>query len=59
MPGSLRYRFKGSELLTEYYSQVCQDLFILSVLDGKRDGTYLEIGAYYPDFLNNTYISSL
>jgi len=56
--GAFEYNFQGCENLSEYYSQVCQDIFILSVLDGKNNGTYLEIGAYLPDTINNTYLLS-
>jgi hypothetical protein len=38
------------------YARENQDLFILSVLDGKRSGTYVEIGAYLPIEDNNTYL---
>ena len=38
------------------YSQLHQDMFVLSVLDGKRGGTYLEIGAYEPILISNTYL---
>ena len=58
IPGKFRYPFKECDSLELYYSQVCQDIFVLSVLDGKKDGSYLEIGAYYPEFINNTYILS-
>jgi hypothetical protein len=33
-----------------------QDLFILSVLDKKKEGTYLEIGSATPIIDNNTYL---
>lgn len=58
IPGKFRYPFQDCNLLDQYYSQVCQDIFILSVLDGLKDGSYLEIGAYYPEFINNTFILS-
>lgn len=56
--GKFKYNFPGCENLNEYYSQVCQDIFVLSLLDGKTNGTYLEIGAYLPDIINNTYLLS-
>lgn len=37
-------------------SAQCQDLFILKVLDKKKNGTYLEIGASHPITDNNTYL---
>ena len=37
-------------------SREYQDFFILSVLDNKRNGTYIEIGAATPRQDNNTYL---
>ena len=47
-----------SNLLKKYpsYSQASQDLFVLAVLDGLKCGTYLEIGAYEPIQLSNTFL---
>jgi len=53
---NLRYKFPGSENIERSYSQVYQDMFILSMLDGKRDGTFFEIGGAGPYLGNNTYI---
>lgn len=39
---TFRFPFEGSK---QTYSQVGQDLFVLSMLKGKRNGIYLEIGA--------------
>lgn len=50
----LRYKFKGSENIQKNHSQVFQDIFVLSMLDGKRDGTFLEIGGGYAYHKNNT-----
>jgi len=52
----LRVKFEGSSDLTENYSQAYQDIFVLSCLNGKREGTYLEIGAYHSTILSNTYL---
>ena len=38
-----------------FYSQACQDKFIVNVLKGKRDGFFLEIGGGDPIITNNTY----
>jgi hypothetical protein len=38
------------------YSEAYQDVFILTMLNNKTEGTYLEIGAGYPFFGNNTYL---
>lgn len=50
----LRYKFKNSEKIEKNYSQTYQDLFILSMLDGKEKGTYVEIGAADPFHNSNT-----
>lgn len=50
----LRYKFPGSENITRTYAQVYQDMFILSMLNGKRGGKYLEIGSAKPWLGNNT-----
>ena len=33
-----------------------QDIFVLSMLDGKKNGVYVEIGADKPKVINNTYL---
>ena len=50
----LRYKFKDSDKVEKNYSQAFQDMFVLTMLDGKRDGTYLEIGSADPFSGNNT-----
>lgn len=50
----LRYKFIHSEKITKNYSQVFQDLFVLSMLNGKKNGTYLEVGAGPPFWGSNT-----
>ena len=52
----LRYKFKGSEKIKQNYAQVYQDMFILSMLDGKEFGSFLEIGGADPFKGNNTYL---
>jgi len=54
MYSKLRYKFPGSSIIEQNYSQVYQDLFILSVLKGKRNGTFLEVGGAGPGKGNNT-----
>jgi len=49
-----RFKFGGLEKIERNYSQAFQDMFILSLLNGKRNGLYLEIGAQEPFFQNNT-----
>lgn len=50
----LRYKFPGAENIEKNYSQTYQDMFILTMLDGKRNGTYFEIGAADPFYGSNT-----
>jgi predicted GH43/DUF377 family glycosyl hydrolase len=52
------YQFKFSDLekIDKNYSQSYQDMFILSILKGKKNGTYLEIGSADPFYGNNTYL---
>ena len=38
------------------YSQAFQDLFVLEILEGKREGRYVEIGACEPKIHSNTYL---
>lgn len=47
--------FEGHEKIN-FLGQAAQDMFVLGVLDGKRNGTFLEIGSYDPIEINNTYI---
>ena len=51
---NLRFKFKDSENIERNYSQVYQDMFVLTMLNGKRHGTYLEVGASDPFNNNNT-----
>lgn len=52
----LRFNFNNWQKITNSYSQVLQDIFILSILNGKENGTYLEIGSGDPQNLNNSYL---
>ncbi len=52
----LKFKFKGSDNIEQNYSQAFQDLFVLSVLDGKKSGTYVEIGGDHPININNSYL---
>lgn len=51
---TIRYKFNDSEKIDTNYSQVMQDMFVLSMLNGKRNGTFLEIGGGDPELGNNT-----
>jgi len=59
MYSELRYKFPGAENIEKNYSQVYQDMFILSMLNGKRNGTYIEIGCCDPFFNSNTALLEL
>jgi tetratricopeptide (TPR) repeat protein len=52
----LRVKFPGSRSIERNYSQVYQDMFVLTMLNGKRGGTFLEIGCCDPEFNSNTKI---
>lgn len=51
---SLRFSFNGSEHITQNYSQCFQDLFVLTALNGKTNGIFLEVGGADPFKGNNT-----
>ena len=52
--GYYKFKFNGMEDIETNYSRHFQDMFVLSVLDGKRDGTFIEIGSGHPELFNNT-----
>lgn len=52
----LRYKFNESENIENNYSQAFQDMFVLSILDGKKNGTYVEIGGDHGVIISNTYL---
>lgn len=54
MLNNLRYKFKDCEIIDINYSQIYQDIFVLGMLNGKKNGTYLEIGSSDPFHNNNT-----
>lgn len=51
---NLKVKFSGSESIERNFSQTYQDMFVLTMLNGKRNGTYFEIGAADPFHGNNT-----
>ena len=53
-----RHVFPGMEKITTSYSQSMQDIFVLTFLNGKLNGTYIELGAFDPINFNNTYLLS-
>ena len=48
--------FIGIERVEQNYSQALQDIFVLTMLNGKENGTYVEIGGAHPININNTYL---
>jgi hypothetical protein len=52
----LKVKFDGCENIQRNYSQSYQDLFVLAMTNGKKNGTFVEIGANDPIFINNTYL---
>jgi hypothetical protein len=53
-----RHKFNGLDSITASYSQSMQDIFTLTLLNGKTNGTYLELGSNDPVDFNNTYLLS-
>jgi tetratricopeptide (TPR) repeat protein len=54
MSENLRYKFHGYDNINFNFSQTFQDMFTLSMLDGLKNGNYLEIGAADPYKGSNT-----
>lgn len=50
----IRFKFDGIQLIPENYSQVFQDIFVLTLLNGKTNGTYLEVGSAHAFHNSNT-----
>lgn len=48
------YFFNGISRIEQNYSQILQDMFVLHCHNGKKFGTYLEIGSAFPFYTNNT-----
>ena len=42
--------------LKDFRAQFLQDMFVVTVLNNKEHGTYLEIGANHPSHYNNTFV---
>ena len=51
---TLIHPFSGSDSINTNYSQSLQDIFVLTALNGKRNGSFLEIGGGDPYLRNNT-----
>jgi len=52
----LRFKFDGANIIEQNYSQCYQDMFVLTMLNGKQCGKFIEIGCGDPFFGNNTYL---
>ncbi len=51
----MKVRFSGdTETVGKVNGQLLQDLWVLQMLDGRREGVYVEIGAHDPVHLSNT-----
>lgn len=50
----LRHSFLHADTITHNYAQSDQDIFVLSMLDGLKNGCYLELGAAWPEHISNT-----
>lgn len=55
----LRRQFDQSHTITHNFAQSDQDIWVLSMLNGQRHGTYLEIGAGWPEHISNTALLEL
>lgn len=54
MKSSLKFKFDSD--IVRNYSQALQDMFVLTVLNEKKNGTFLEIGAHDPVECSNTFL---
>lgn len=56
--GELEYKldFLGKERINENFSQAGQDIFVISCLDGKTGGKFLDLGCNNPIRINNTFL---
>lgn len=52
----LKIPFDGSENIERNYSEAYQDMFVLTLLNGKKNGSYVEIGSGHPSYGNNTFL---
>lgn len=54
MKNRFKFPFPGIETVEINHSKHFHDMFVLSILNGKRNGYYVEFGAGYPFNTNNT-----
>jgi hypothetical protein len=53
---NLKIKFNQNEIISKSNSESSQDIFVLSCLNGKRNGTFLDLGSNDAKRINNTYI---
>ena len=51
-----RWQFDDLNVIERNYSRHFQDMFVISLLKGKMEGTFVEIGSGHPTLFNNTYM---
>ena len=49
-----KFPFDNIDNVEQNYSRHFQDMFVLSALNGKENGTFVEIGSGHPELFNNT-----
>jgi len=52
----LRLKFPGADTIVDNFSHAFQDMFVLTMLKGKQNGKWLEIGCGDPWWGNNTFL---
>jgi len=52
----LKVTFPKSNKIERNYSEAFQDIFVLLATNGKRNGTFVEVGTGYSVYGNNTYL---
>ena len=52
----LKHKFWNIDTINCNFSQAWQDFFVLTMLNGKKNGTYVEIGSGMPVHISNTYL---
>lgn len=52
----VKWKFDGIENVEKNYSEAYQDMFVLAVTNGKKNGSYVEIGSGHPTYGNNSYL---
>lgn len=53
---NIKNKFDGLENVSQNYSEAYQDMFVLGIYNGKKNGSYVEIGSGHPTYGNNTYL---